>query len=77
MLKWAILIFIGKFPCDQEVDPGPCYGYILRFFYNKRTGQCEEFIYGGCEGNLNNFFDKDHCELMCKGKKQLLPTYHT
>jgi hypothetical protein len=29
------------------------------------TGQCEPFIYGGCEGNANNFETLAECERAC------------
>ncbi|KAL7629998.1 UNVERIFIED_CONTAM: hypothetical protein RMT77_019882 [Armadillidium vulgare] len=38
-------------------------------FYNKATGKCEKFTYGGCNGNENNFKllsdCKDKCEAGC------------
>lgn len=37
-----------------------------RFFYNPSTNKCEKFIYGGCEGNENNFHVKLACEAICK-----------
>ena len=45
---------------------GPCRLRIPRFFYNSTTGQCEEFIYGGCLGNQNNFLLRETCELVCR-----------
>lgn len=54
--------------CNQEVEVGPCYGDFARYFHNKRTGQCEEFTYGGCHGNGNNFRSEDECEAVCGNK---------
>jgi hypothetical protein len=34
---------------------GPCRGSFKKYFYNRATGQCERFTYGGCKGNENNF----------------------
>ncbi|MCH7994924.1 MAG: hypothetical protein IIB57_10850 [Planctomycetes bacterium] len=31
-------------------------------FLQLRTEQCEEFIFGCCEGNANNFPTQDACE---------------
>lgn len=35
------------------------------FFYNSQTGQCEEFNYGGCFGNENNFETIEECQETC------------
>nr|XP_042897682.1 actinia tenebrosa protease inhibitors-like [Parasteatoda tepidariorum] len=53
--------------CEQEKKTGPCRGYFPRYYYNKQTGECEKFIYGGCRGNDNNFSSQDNCEQVCKG----------
>ena len=39
---------------------------IPRFFYNAERGECENFIYGGCNGNENNFERAEDCEAMCR-----------
>ena len=52
--------------CDLPKAAGPCRGAIPRFFYNKETGECESFLYGGCSGNENNFESKEECERQCK-----------
>ncbi|MCA9556844.1 MAG: BPTI/Kunitz domain-containing protein, partial [Myxococcales bacterium] len=36
-----------------------------RWFFNTASGQCEEFIYGGCGGNENNFETRAQCEARC------------
>lgn len=45
---------------------GPCYGHIPRFYYNSTTEMCEEFIYGGCRGNENNFATIELCQNTCE-----------
>lgn len=52
--------------CEQESETGLCRGYFPRYYFNKQTGECEQFIYGGCGGNDNNFSSKDNCEEVCK-----------
>ncbi len=52
--------------CSLEKQTGSCRGYFERYFYNDATGHCELFIYGGCEGNQNNFQTKEQCENKCK-----------
>ncbi|KFM75510.1 Tissue factor pathway inhibitor, partial [Stegodyphus mimosarum] len=51
--------------CEQEKVVGPCRAGFRRFFFNKETRQCELFIYGGCQGNNNNFLTKEDCEATC------------
>ncbi|KAL4425284.1 hypothetical protein ABPG75_009300 [Micractinium tetrahymenae] len=45
-----------------------CMAYIPRYFWNSTSGKCEQFIYGGCGGNANNFESVNDCQLMCKPK---------
>ena len=45
--------------CDLRLKPGPgeisCYAMIPSWYYNSKTGSCEKFFYGGCNGNANRF----------------------
>ncbi|XP_055967936.1 tissue factor pathway inhibitor [Sorex fumeus] len=52
--------------CFLEEDPGICRGYITRYFYNNQSQQCEDFKYGGCLGNLNNFESLEECKKTCE-----------
>ncbi|PSC76067.1 Papilin [Micractinium conductrix] len=52
-------------PCNQPKAVGPCRGRIERWFYNKQSAQCEQFMWGGCKGNKNNFKDQMSCEYAC------------
>ncbi|XP_066531415.1 tissue factor pathway inhibitor 2 [Hoplias malabaricus] len=51
--------------CLLQVDDGPCRGDIQRFYYNTITQRCEEFSYGGCAGNDNNFISYQECHKTC------------
>nr|XP_037275735.1 BPTI/Kunitz domain-containing protein-like [Rhipicephalus microplus] len=51
--------------CTYPADSGHCKAYMPRFFYNTETKKCEQFIYGGCGGNANNFLTFDACEKKC------------
>uniref|UniRef100_A0A3Q3QTT6 BPTI/Kunitz inhibitor domain-containing protein n=1 Tax=Monopterus albus TaxID=43700 RepID=A0A3Q3QTT6_MONAL len=51
--------------CSQKDDPGPCKAIKERFFFNINTGTCEQFEYGGCGGNANNFETLKACEETC------------
>nr|ACV66786.1 serine protease inhibitor 2 [Rana chensinensis] len=55
--------------CDLPSDSGPCEVYIPRFYYDRETKTCKDFIYGGCQGNGNNFLTKEDCERTCKSRK--------
>ena len=52
--------------CDQPKKIGPCKALIPRFFFNKDTGTCEQFEYGGCRPNGNNFKTLDKCRDVCE-----------
>ena len=51
--------------CELPADPGPCEAYMPSWYHNTDTGQCEEFIYGGCQGNDNNFATREECQRAC------------
>uniref|UniRef100_A0A8C0GES3 BPTI/Kunitz inhibitor domain-containing protein n=1 Tax=Chelonoidis abingdonii TaxID=106734 RepID=A0A8C0GES3_CHEAB len=47
--------------CKLPAEPGPCFTYMSSYFYNSVTKRCEEFVYGGCQGNGNRFPSMDKC----------------
>lgn len=51
--------------CSLPALQGPCKAYVPRWAYNSQTGQCQSFVYGGCEGNGNNFESREDCEESC------------
>ncbi|CAI5451245.1 unnamed protein product [Caenorhabditis angaria] len=57
--------FDGRIACAMPPDAGTCTSYIPRWFFNSQTGQCEQFAYGSCGGNDNNFVDRSTCERRC------------
>jgi len=57
--------------CLLPDDPGPCKGSIPRYYFNKKKGQCQQFIYGGCQGNANNFKKLKACKIGCEGMYKL------
>ncbi|XP_006864130.1 PREDICTED: tissue factor pathway inhibitor [Chrysochloris asiatica] len=51
--------------CALKADDGPCKAMMKRFFFNVHTQQCQEFLYGGCEGNQNRFDSLEECKEKC------------
>ncbi|XP_059024637.1 tissue factor pathway inhibitor isoform X8 [Mustela lutreola] len=59
--------------CFLDEDSGLCRGYLTRYFYNNETKKCEEFKYGGCLGNQNNFMTLEQCKRACEDLDNTLP----
>ncbi|KAG8443140.1 hypothetical protein GDO86_011811 [Hymenochirus boettgeri] len=62
---------IKKVPksCRMNADEGTCRGYFKRYAFNMKTMKCEQFVYGGCYGNENNFRDEASCLDFCSPKR--------
>lgn len=58
--------------CMLGKAEGSCLGLFPRWFFDYRTGQCQEFTYSGCGGNKNRFIDRISCEQLCN---QTVPDY--
>jgi len=62
--------------CSKEKEIGPCRGAYRRWYFDSKTGTCQEFYFGGCKGNDNNFVKKEYCVRDCikqaprRGKKE-------
>lgn len=52
--------------CSQPYSPGPCRGEFERWYYDKDSGLCRPFIYGGCKGNENRFQTLEACQQRCR-----------
>ncbi|XP_077024027.1 WAP four-disulfide core domain protein 6A-like [Tamandua tetradactyla] len=55
--------------CKLPKEVGPCMAYLPRWWYNKETEVCTRFIYGGCQGNNNNFQSEAICQVTCQNKQ--------
>lgn len=53
--------------CLQDKLPGPCESELERWYFDQTLGKCNAFVYGGCEGNGNNFETETDCALACVG----------
>lgn len=51
--------------CQLPQDSGPCDAAMRRWWFNAATGKCEPFVYGGCQGNANNFQTAMDCVGAC------------
>ena len=68
----AIFFFdISDAGCTQLPDPGPCRAYFPSWYFDVRSGSCQQFIYGGCDGNANNYSNREECESMCSSSKSV------
>ena len=63
-----LYIYSAEAACSLPKDIGPCRSAIPRFFYNTESGACEAFLYGGCDGNTNNFKTIEECAGHCGGQ---------
>jgi hypothetical protein len=43
----------GLSVCEKSKAEGPCEGDLIRWFYNKESGDCDQFSFSGCMGNNN------------------------
>ncbi|XP_060908814.1 kunitz-type protease inhibitor 1-like isoform X3 [Labrus mixtus] len=55
--------------CLAPQKVGPCRAMFRRWRYDAASGECNEFIFGGCKQNNNNFLSKDECLSACSGVK--------
>lgn len=57
-------------PADHCMAPkkiGPCRGSFPRWHYNAASQKCEQFTFGGCRENLNNYLSQAECTNACAG----------
>ena len=54
--------------CDHPSETGPCEAAMQKYYYDSDAGYCKTFIYGGCEGNENNFDTAEQCVEACDKK---------
>ncbi|XP_048017168.1 kunitz-type protease inhibitor 2 [Megalobrama amblycephala] len=54
--------------CAVPSDTGPCRALFRMYYFEASSQSCKEFIYGGCQGNLNRYGTKEECMSACYGK---------
>lgn len=57
-------------PCASAPVVGPCKGTFPRWYYDQNAGECKHFLYGGCQGNHNNFLQQSDCVSECIQKSE-------
>nr|XP_045375296.1 WAP four-disulfide core domain protein 6A-like [Camelus bactrianus] len=55
--------------CILPKEPGRCLAYLPRWWYDAQNKVCSQFIYGGCQGNSNNFQSQAVCQAICPKRK--------
>ncbi len=63
---FTVLLSEGNVACLLPYDKGPCEALNLRWYYSAQDGFCRDFLFGGCEGNANNFATQEMCEAECR-----------
>ncbi len=51
--------------CQLEPDPGLCKAYMPKYYFDKVTNSCQEFIWGGC-GGVIPFEMMENCTQQCE-----------
>lgn len=60
------IFFISFKVCQMAPRKGKCKAIIHRWYFDDSTKTCMTFIYGGCDGNENNFYTEKDCKETCK-----------
>jgi len=60
----------GGTVCSQKKEVGPCRGTFKRWYFDTNARMCQEFFFGGCRGNSNNFIKFEDCEKRCKKESE-------
>lgn len=58
-------IFAVLDACEQKREEGPCHGSYPRWYFDKESQTCQQFVYGGCKANNNNFPTDAACKQQC------------
>ncbi|KAK4806356.1 hypothetical protein QYF61_017225 [Mycteria americana] len=51
--------------CSLPKVVGRCRASMPRWWFNVTGGSCQSFVFGGCEGNANNFLTERECRESC------------
>jgi hypothetical protein len=59
--------------CSLPLETGSCNAYFPSFGFSQADGNCQPFVYGGCQGNDNRFSTLAECEAKCGGSLSTCP----
>ena len=51
--------------CSEKPEAGPCEALITKYYFDKDSGKCKEFTWGGCDGNVPNDTMEECWECEC------------
>ncbi|KAL1252131.1 hypothetical protein QQF64_019927 [Cirrhinus molitorella] len=60
--------------CLMPKKVGPCRGAFPRWHFNPVTKKCENFAFGGCKQNRNNFLSLEECAKACHTVSEYSPS---
>ncbi|CAM5093887.1 unnamed protein product [Eretmochelys imbricata] len=60
----SLLLLLGQVPGAPQA-PAVAMPQCSQQYYDRYTQTCQEFTYGGCQGNANNFRSLESCEKSC------------
>ncbi|XP_054928093.1 boophilin-H2-like [Dermacentor andersoni] len=75
LLGTALAVTNFEKQCGPKAEVGVCRAALPRYWFNKETGECELFYYGGCGGNENRYLTQEKCEETCLDKKPIQKSY--
>lgn len=51
--------------CLEDLKPGNCGEYVVRWYYDKQVNSCARFWFSGCNGSGNRFSSEKECQEIC------------
>ena len=65
MLSFFVFVLVNSV-CLLDKQQGTCKAHFKLWYFNKVTKKCEQFVYGGCQGNGNRFGSELECRQTCR-----------
>ncbi|OQV22023.1 Papilin, partial [Hypsibius exemplaris] len=54
--------------CQLRPQRGNCRSAIIRWYFDQDSQGCLEFVFSGCNGNENNYANRQECEQRCSSE---------